>query len=61
VVEKLLTHLGLPTDLPAPAPARRPAQLEWDDQAWGGSSHPGDDCGPARRAARDPPFEDPTA
>jgi hypothetical protein len=43
------------------APARRPAQLEWADQAWGGSSHPGDGCGPARRAARDPPVEDPTA
>jgi len=61
VVEQILTHLGLPSDLPVPAPARRPAQLEWDDQAWGGSSHPGDGRRHARRAARDPPFEDPTA
>lgn len=61
VVERILPHLGLPTDLPAPAPARHPAQLAWDDDAWDGSNHPHDHQQDACRAARAPPFADPTA
>ena len=30
VTEKILRHLGLPTDLPSAAPARAPPQLELD-------------------------------
>ena len=59
VVERILTYLGLPTDLPAPAPARHPAQLTWDGHAWDGSGLPHDRQQYAYRAARAPPFEDP--
>ena len=32
VIEKILAHLGLPTELPTPAPARSPAWLPaWSD------------------------------
>ena len=36
VVHKILEHLGLPTELPQVAAARRPAQHElgWDEDAW---------------------------
>ena len=31
LVEKILAHLGLPTERPVIAPARSPPQLEFDD------------------------------
>ena len=31
LVEKILEHLGLPTERPVIAPARSPPQLEFDD------------------------------
>jgi len=35
VIRKILSHLGLPTEPPAVAPARAPPQLDFDDDLFG--------------------------
>ena len=50
VVEKILTHLGLPADPPCPSPARTP---EWLPGVRGAADHDaGDACGDQRRTRR---------